>query len=240
MATRAQELVSRAVERARLRIPGFAPDSVQVVELARDQTFVVVRTRPAGVVVLDRAGRLVKGRDRLSVIGRHLRSLTLLEGVLEEARLAQRREHAERSIAFLGQAVASPRGRRARAGVTAVVAALEALVRAIDIVAAQADRRRELPPTERTLRRIVMLHNEAAAADREVVRAARRLAAQLALKHPTESVRPVDDKLHRWVVARLAAVDLPYLLPELEEEETARFVESFVVAARTEVVSAAE
>jgi hypothetical protein len=240
MATRAQELVSRAVERARLRIPGLAPDSVEIVELARGQAFVVVRTRGAGVVVLDSAGRLVKGRERLTVIGRHLRSLALLDRALQDARLAQRREHAERSIAFLGQAVAGPRGKKAGPGVADVVARLEALVGAIDEVAAQAERDRELPPTERTLRRTVMLLNEAAAADREVVRAARRLAEQLAARRSTEAARPVEEKLHRWVVARLAGVDMPYFHPELEEAETARYVASFVAAVRTQAVSVAQ
>ena len=102
MASRAHRPVSVvAVERARSRIPGFSPDSVQVVELARGNAFVVVRMLPSGVVVLDRAGRLVRGRDRLATIGRHLRAVEQVGQALAEARLEQRGEHAALSGVLL-------------------------------------------------------------------------------------------------------------------------------------------
>jgi hypothetical protein len=233
--------VSLAVERARSLLPGLAPDSVEVVELARGQAFVVVRTKPAGVVVLDRSGRLVRGRERLVALARHLRALELLDGALEAARLGQRRDHAERSIVFLRQTAAGSRSKRLGDGVAGLVEALGALTATIDGASAQINQPEGLRPTERTLRRAVTALNEAAAADRAVVLETRRLAGLLAVTRRGAARRPaVEERLQRWVVARLTAADLPYHHPELEEAETARFVQSFVAAVRDGTVNSSE
>jgi hypothetical protein len=241
MAYRPQELVSLAVERARSLLPGLAPDSVEVVELARGQAFVVVRTKPAGIVVVDRSGRLVRGRERLEALARHLRALELLEEALEAARLGQRRDHAERSIAFLRQTAAGSRSKRLGEGVAGLVEALGALTVAIDGATAQIGQPDGLRPTERTLRRAVTTLNEAAAADRAVVFETRQMAAFLASTRRGAARRPaVEERLQRWVVARLSAADLPFYHPELEQAETARFVQSFVAAVRNGAVSSSE
>jgi hypothetical protein len=202
---------------------------------------VVVRTKPAGIVVLDRSGRLVRGKERLAALARHLRGLELLDAALETARLGQRRDHAERSIAFLRQTAAGSRSKRLGEGVAGLVDALGALTVAIDGATAQIAQPDGLRPTERTLRRAVTMLNEAAAADRAVVLETRQLAALLATTRRGAARRPaVEERLQRWVVARLTAVDLPYYHPEIEETETAAFVRSFVVAAREGTVSSSE
>jgi hypothetical protein len=222
-------------------MPGLAPDSVEVVELARGQAFVVVRTKPAGIVVLDKSGRLVRGRDRLIALGRHLRALELLEEALEVARLGQRRDHAERSITFLRQTAAGSRSKRLGEGVAGLVDALGVLAVAIDGATAQINQPDGLRPTERTLRRAVTALNEAAAADRGVVLETRRMAGLLAAMRRGAARRPaVEERLQRWVVARLTAADLPYHHPELEAAETARFVQSFVAAVRDGTVGRSE
>jgi hypothetical protein len=227
MAMGAHELTSRAVERVRLRLPGLAPDSAEVVALARESTFVVVRTAPAGLVVLDRAGRPVRSRERLTAIGRHMRTTALLAEAVAEGRLDHRREHAERSVLLLRQA---GRGRGALArSIAATCNRLQVLADAID-AAEQAARPREAPLTERTARRAAILLNAAAAADRGVVAEARRLA-ELLVPPPSEQSL-AEEKLLRWAVARLGSADLPFFLPELDAAESERWVEGFVATAR--------
>jgi hypothetical protein len=228
MAMGANELASRAVARVRLRMPGLALESAEVVALARESTFVVVRTAPAGLVVLDRSGRPVRSRERLVTIARHMRTTALLAHAVAEGRLDQRREHAERSIALLRQA---SRGRGQLPRLVAVTCdRLAALVAAIE-TAEQAVRPREAPLTERTARRAAVLLNAAAAADRMVVLESRRLVGLLAgLSHQSSS--SLEEKLLRWAAARLGSVDLPYFLPELDRAESERWVERFVATAR--------
>jgi hypothetical protein len=227
MAMGAHELASRAVERVRLRLPGLAPDSAEVVALARESTFVVVRTAPAGLVVLDRAGRPVRSRERLAAIGRHLRTTALLAEAVAEARFDHRREHAERSVVLLRQAARGrgPLGKRA----AATSNRLRALADAID-AAELAARPREAPLTERTARRAAILFNAAAAADRGVVAEARRLA-ELLVPPPNDQAL-AEEKLLRWAAARLGSVDLPFFLPELDRAESDRWVGGFVTTAR--------
>jgi hypothetical protein len=239
MAYRPQELVTKAVERARSLSPGIAPDSVEVVELARGQAFVVVRTKPVGIVVLDRSGRLVRGRERLVALAHHLRSLELFDEALKAARLTQRRDHAERSIAFLRQSVAGSRSKKLGEGVAGLVEALGALTVAIDGATAQVQQPGGLRPTERTFRRAVQVLNEAAAADRGVVRETRRMAALLAARGNARR-GAAEERLQRWVMARLAAVDLPYYHPEFEADATTRYVDGFVAAVRSETVGSSQ
>jgi hypothetical protein len=227
MAMGAHELTSRAVERVRLRLPGLAPDSAEVVALARESTFVVVRTAPVGLVVLDRAGRPVRSRERLATVGRHMRTTALLAEAVAEGRLDHRREHAERSVVLLRQA-GRGRGPLARR-IAATCGRLQVLSGAIE-AAELAARPREAPLTERTARRAAILFNAAAAADRGVVAEARRLADLLV---PPSSEQPLaEEKLLRWAVARLGSTDLPFFLPELDAAESERWVQAFVATAR--------
>jgi hypothetical protein len=228
MAMAVHELTSRAVERVRLRLPGLAPDSAEVVALARETTFVVVRTAPSGLVVLDRSGRPVRSRERLAAIGAHMRTTTLLARALSEGRLDHRREHAERSIALLRQG-ARGRGPLARR-LAATCDQLRGLVTAID-AAEQAARPREAPLTERTARRAALLLNVAAMADRAVVAETRRLAVLL-LRPPDVAPSLAEEKLLRWAVARLGSIDLPLFMPELDRLESDRWIATFVVSAR--------
>jgi hypothetical protein len=228
MAMGGHELTSRAVERARLRLPGFAPDSAEVVALAREATFVVVRGAPAGLLVLDRSGRPVRSRERLVAIASHARATALLASSVAESQLEQRLEHAERSLALLRSA------RRLRAPLARQLAVtcdrLAGLARAIE-AAEQAARPREAPLTERTARRAAILLNAAAAADRDLVAETRLLAAQVQ-QPPRDTLPVVEEKLLRWALARLGSADLPFFLPELDREESARWVEAFVANAR--------
>jgi|RhiMetdeSRZDD1v2_1073273.scaffolds.fasta_scaffold333342_3 hypothetical protein len=239
MASRQQELVTKAVARARSLQPGIAPDSVEVVELARGQAFVVVRTRPSGIVVLDRSGRLVRGRERLVALGRHLRSLELFDDALKAARLSQRRDHAERSIAFLRQASAGSRSKKLADSVAGLVNALGGLTAAIDSASAQLGQPGALRPTERTFRRGVLMLNEAASADRTVVLETRRMAAFLAGRGSARR-GAAEERLQRWVVARLAAADLPFYHPEFEADATERYVDGFVTTVRAGTVGTAQ
>jgi hypothetical protein len=226
MAARSRKLVGKAVlERARARLPDLAPDSVEVVELVRGQAFVVVRTLPAGVVVLDQRGRLVRSRQRLAAIAEHLRASRKVRQAVHEARLDQRREHAGRSVALLEQLVAGYERSLADA-IQRVCVELRALVEAIASLASHTSRT-DLPPTARTLRRTIALVNDAAAADRRAVREVRQLAAQLASRGEDE------DRVQRWAAQRLASADLPFVIPELDAEEAAEFVDSFVTSARS-------
>jgi hypothetical protein len=235
MAMGADELTSRAVARVRLRLPGLALESAEVVALAREATFVVVRTAPAGLVVLDRSGRPVRSRERLFTIAGHVRTTALLARAVAEGRLDQRREHAERSIALLHEA---SRGRGRLAQLLAVTCdRLGALATAIE-AAQQAARPREMPLTERTARRAAILFNAAAAADRLVVAEARRLVGLLAGPR-RESPSGADEKLLRWAAARLGSVDLPFFLPELDREESEHWIELFVTTARQTAASMA-
>jgi hypothetical protein len=221
MATRPYDVVGRlAVERARARNPSLAPDSVEVVELARERPYVLVRTAPAGVVVLDERGRLVRGRDRIARIARHVRAVAALERVQEEAQLERRLEHARESIVFIeGVGRDDPRP---------VIVALQALEGRL--LAVLLDRRRGVLTTERTLRTRIELHNDAARADRRVVHATRALAGELAGARET---RPAGrSALHRWIVARLGSSDLPFFHPELDASDAAVFVAELVAATR--------
>jgi hypothetical protein len=225
MAARSRKLVGKiVVERARARLPDLAPDSVEVVELVRGQTFVVVRTLPSGIVVLDQRGRLVRSRQRLAAIGEHLRAVGQVRQAVDEARLDQRSEHAGRSVVLLEQMRASYEQSLADA-IQRVCRELRALLEAITSLATHASKM-DPPPTERTLRRTIALVNEAAAADRRAVREVRALAALLA------SCGKVEDRVQRWAAQRLASADLPFVIPELDADDTAEFVDSFVTSAR--------
>jgi hypothetical protein len=222
MATRPYDVVGRlAVERARARNPSLAPDSVEVVELARERPYVLVRTAPAGVVVLDQRGRLVRGRDRIARIARHGRAVAALERVQEEAQLERRLEHARESIVFIEEGV----GRDDPRPVIVTLRALEGRLLAVLL-----DRRRGVLTTERTLRTRIELHNDAARADRSVVRATRALAGELAGARETRSAG--RSALHRWIVARLGSSDLPFFHPELDASDAAVFVAELVAATR--------
>ena len=233
MASGANELTSRAVARVRLRLPELALESAEVVALAREATFVVVRTAPTGLVVLDRSGRPVRSRERLLTIAGHMRTTALLARAVAEGRLDQRREHAERSIALLSQA-SGGRGQLPRL-LAVTCDRLAALVSAID-AAQQAARPREMPLTERTARRAAILLSVAATADRRVVAEARRLVGLLAGPR-RESPSGAEEKLMRWAAARLGSVDLPFFLPELDREESERWIELFVATARKTAAS---
>jgi hypothetical protein len=232
MAARPLHAVGRlAVERARARLPGFAPDSVEVVELIRGQAFVVVRTAPAGVAVLDEYGRLVRGRPRLEAIARHVDALGRTRLAFEEARLERRRVYAEESIALLARQCRVFSRQALRPRIAALVDRLEALRDRLGTVQSELERQRGLPPTERTLRRRIGLLNNAAAADRAVVLAARVLAADL-MRVERGAKAHAPTTLQRWLAARLGSSDLPFFYAELDELEGRRFVESFVASAR--------
>ncbi len=221
-----------ALARARARMPGLLPDTVEVVEPSRGEVFVVVHTRPVGLVVLDGAGRLVRGRGRLAAIAAHRSASLALGRALREAFVGQRLEHARRSVALLADARARLGGQRALP-VAALERALGRLELALHELAAAERRQAERPPTERTLRRTITLLNDAAGADRDVVRVARALAVLL----PGETGRPsartnAATTIHRWIVARLASPDLRFFLPELERGEARETVRAFVDAAR--------
>jgi hypothetical protein len=228
MAARTSDTVGRlAVERARTRMPGLAPDSVEVVELVRGRAFIVVRTAPDGVVVLEESGRLVRGRDRLVSIARHVCALAHVELAFTEAQLDRRLEHTTRSTSLLGDAAASVRNRPARRELRAVVDELDAYGDLLTTL--HEERLRPLPATERTLRRLVTMLNAAARRDRAVVRGTRRLAAALSLAGQDGATMAT---LERWVIARLGSADLPFFYWDLDEGSDARFVAEFVRAAR--------
>jgi hypothetical protein len=218
-----------AVERLRARMPGVAPDTVEIIELTRGHPYVVVRMLPEGLLVLDERGRLVRGRERLVVIGRHLLAVSKVRAHAGDARLDRRRAHVNESIVLLeGQRRFIPRV-AVRRGINTVSVALEQLGDRLEAVAAALEGQRTLPPTERTLKRTIGLLNEAAGADRTVVRATRELAWELSrLTTIPRGAMP----LRRWLIARLASTDIPYFYWELEEEQTARDVEEFLLSAR--------
>ena len=221
-----RHLGREAIERARRRMPELVPDSVEVVELARGEPYVVVRLRSSGVLVLDRLGRLVRNRDRLSAIARHLRAVEQVGRAFEEARLPQRLEHVRLSLALIDR----PSARRPQRtpSLDGVSSALRGLELAIEAALAQVGRWREAPPTERTLRRSVSLLNEAAAADRAVIRTLRDLGAALS----PELSDPLIEKLRRWVVARLSSPDIPLFMQELAAADQDLYAASFWKATR--------
>jgi hypothetical protein len=231
MAALPSDAVSRlAVERARARMPGLVPESIEVVELVRGRPHVVVHCSPAGVVVLDERGRLVRGRERLLAVARHLDGTRRAYRALEQGLLERRRAHAEESVALLSRQLSRQRRTVLRESVSALLTELEALRERLALLEAEFRRRPGLQPTERTLRRTMAILNEAARTDRRVVLATRRLAAVMAgIDGPTRRL----ETLRRWVAARLASSDLAFFVPELEEQERSRFVEEFVAAART-------
>ncbi len=207
-------------------MPELAPESVEVVELARGRVFVVLRDAGEGVVVLDERGRLVRGVERLAAVARHARALEQVATALAEARLDRRLEHATHSRASLEELM--PDGEPRVAGdLRRVLDELETYRRRL--LELRDERHRRAQATERTLRRTVSLLTEAARADRAVVRATRRLAVSC-----TESTakNPCATALHRWALARLTGDDLPFFHPELDEVDGALFVEEFVRAAR--------
>jgi hypothetical protein len=232
MAMRQQDLRSKAVERARDLFPGQMPDSLALVQLTREDGFVVVRSLPDGLFVLDRAGRLVRGRARLRAVAAHVEAVASFEEAIAASHLERRREHVERSVPLLTEALQGlppTVAERTRA----VIETLSTLAAAIDGTLAEIGRHATALPTERTLPRAESLLIVAAAADRAVVRAVRLLG------HAVVSLRPAPqglgsepiDRVLRWVLARLASDDLPYLLPP--DADTARDarVASFVAAA---------
>lgn len=211
-------------------MPGLVPETVEVVELARGRSFVVVRTTPAGLVVLDAAGRLVRGRERLTEIAEHLDAVERARATLGEARIDSRQEHAERSLALLGRLREHLPAGPLAAEAAGLTGALGAFGERLDALAAELARQGRLPPTRRTLGRTVALLNEAAAADRAVVRASRRAAAALA-QLPDADGDPRLAGLHRWLAARLAGPDLPFSYAELDEPERTERVAAFVAEA---------
>ena len=221
MAVPPQELVRRAFERARRLTPGVAPDSAELVEWARGQTYVVVRRHTGALAVFDAGGRLVKAPQRLREIAAHVRAAALVEAAYEDAKLEQRLEHAQRSLSLLRKS-----GKRAEA----LRARLGELVGAVEAALEQQPTRRSLPPTRRTLPKAIAALNDAAAADRAVVLEARRLAAGGGAS---------DEQLRKWTVARLASVDLPGCIADLERNDTEQFVVAFVAAARSGAVTEA-
>jgi hypothetical protein len=230
MAVRPSAVVGRlALERALARMPDVVPESVELVELVRGHPYVVVRHSPAGVVVLDERGRLVRSRIRLAAIARHLDTTSRVRAVLEQTLLDRRRAHLEQSLALLERERSGQRRTSLRASLSALLGELENLRVALDGLEQDLRRQQGVQPTERTLRRTVTLLNEAARADRRVVLATRRLAAALLARGvPSECV----GTLRRWVAARLASSDLPLFYAELDEPEGRLAVESFVAAAR--------
>jgi hypothetical protein len=231
MGSRAPDAVGRlAVQRARVRMPALSPDSVEVVELVRGQAFVVVRTNPSGVLVLDESGRLVRGRPRLAAIARHLRAVRQVDAVLAETQLERRLEHASRSTALLERLAEAVAAKQLRRGTIDLRQDVE-LFRT-RLVALRDEQRRFAPATERTLRRTVACLNAAARADRRVVRATRSLGAALAGVPNDDRTSPVAS-LRRWVVARLGSPDLPFFHEEIDASDESEFVREFVVAARS-------
>jgi hypothetical protein len=225
MATRAVDSVGRlALQRARVRMPQLAPDSVEVVELARGSAFVVVRTAPAGIVVLDERGRLVRGRERVGAIARHVATLREVDEVLRDAQLERRLEHAERSSSLLRELDL----RKSACDVGPLLTDLASFRAKVE---ALLDERARAPATERTLRRTVNLLNDAAAADRAVVRAVRVVADSIAGASLSDRASP-EATLRRWVLARLSSPDLAYFHDELGERERSRYVSDFIAAAR--------
>jgi hypothetical protein len=73
--------------------------------------------------------------------------------------------------------------------------------------------------------------NAAAAADRDVVRAARPGCPARRREGGRLPARAVAT-IHRWIVARLASPDLRFFLPELERVEARETIRAFVDAAR--------
>lgn len=233
MAARPSHAVGRlAVERARVRMPGLAPDSVEVVELARGEAYAVLRSRPAGILVLDERGRVVRGRERLAAIGRHVRTLGLVRGLLAEARVDLRAEEAERSLELLSVLDAD----RPRVPGAMRVAEIRSLISRLrgSLELVQEEERRGLPPTERTLRRTTALFDDAARADRRVVRAVRLLASDLAAAGRLRPEQPDRSSvvLLRWILGRLERPDMPFALLELDEPGERLDVAEFVAAAR--------
>ena len=230
MAAHPSEAVSRrAVERARARLPDLVPDSVEIVELVRSRPYIVVRFLPDGIVVLDERGRFVRGRERLAAVARHLDATGRVSRSLEQTLLERRRAHVEQSVALLRRQLSRNRRGSLRDAVASVLAELDGLGASLGGLEEDLRRQRSFPPTERTLRRTVGLLNEAARADRRVVRATRALAADVAR---ASRRRDPAETLRRWIAARLASSDLPFFLEELDERESDRFVEGFVAAAR--------
>lgn len=230
MAVGTPSAVSRlAVERARARRPGIAPDSVEIVELTRGQTYVVVRMLPQGLLVVDEGGRLVRGREKLVLIGSHLLAVARVRAHAAEARLERRRVHVAESIPLLEAQRRQFARTGVRRGIAAVTDALEELGLRLETLSIALIGQHGLQPTERTLRRTVALLNDAALADRVVVRSTRLLAAELAR---LETVPVTANPLRRWVIARLASSDIPLFYPELDEVQTARAVDEFVGSAR--------
>jgi hypothetical protein len=231
MAMRQQDLRSKAVERARDLFPGQAPDSVAVVQLTREDGFVVVRSLPDGLFVLDLAGRLVRGRARLRAVAEHAEAVASFEAAIAASHLDKRREHVERSVSLLSDAVPGLAPTVAEPA-RAVIKTLSTLAAAIDGVVAEIGRQATALPTERTLSRAESLFNTAAVADRAVVRAVR------VLGHAVVSLRPAPqglgsepiDRVLRWVLARLASDDLPYILPAGHDAARDERVASFVAA----------
>ncbi len=211
-------------------MPDLSPDGVEVVELVRGRAFIVVRTWPERVVVLDESGRLVRGRERLTAIARHVRAVHQVEGVLGAAQLERRQEDAVRGATLL---------RRLDEALAAIRLGPEAATLRADLelfggrlVALLDERSRSLPATERTLRRTVTLLNDAARADRSVVRGARTLARALAGRPAEDRASPAAT-LRRWAVERLGAPDLPFFHPEFDDRDRGRFVDEFVLRARS-------
>lgn len=219
-----------ALRRACSRIPGLAPQSAEVVELARGEAYVVVRLRPSGFVVLDSAGRIVRGRERLACIARHRLDVRLVAQVFADAKLEQRLEHADRSIALLEQASVDGALERST---RLLAAALRALAIQLGCLLDDAERRAGRAPTRRTLGRSVALLNAAAASDRAVVRCTRELSAALSAVDGSGSRRGDVETLRRWVVGRLASTDLPFYLTEIEHGDGESAVHAFVEGARS-------
>lgn len=231
MGSRAPDAVGRlALQRARVRMPALSPDSVEVVELVRGRAFVVVRTHPSGVIVLDEAGRLVRGRPRLAAIARHLRMVRQVEALLAESQLERRLEHASRSAALLGRITVTLSGKELCRSVAALGQDVE-LYRS-RLVTLTDERQRLAPATERTLRRMISCLDAAARADREVVRTARAVGATFAGVPAGDRASPAAS-LRRWVVARLGSPDLPFFHEEIDGTDQREFVREFVTSARS-------
>lgn len=230
MAVRPASAVGRlAVERARAHMPGLSPDSIEVVELLRGKPFVVLRSG-YGVVVLDERGRLVRSPSRLAAVASHLRACAHLTEWGREALLPRRLDEAAAGAVVIEHLPPGARGGKPGLALSNLRGRLRELASALD--AAHEELRRSLPPTQRTLRRAVEAANDAARADREVARAARAAGASLPESPSTaHGGRPLA-VLARWISARLAAHDLPFLYPELSEREDAAAVSAFVAAAR--------
>ena len=157
----------------------------------------------------------------------HLHLMTL---VLAESQVERRLEHASRSAVLLGRVTEAIAGKELRRGAASLGQDVE-LYR--ERLAALSDERGRLAPaTERTLRRRVACLNDAARADREVVRATRVLGASLAGLPPGDRTSPAAS-LRRWVVARLSSSDLPFFHEEIDGTDPRQFVSEFVAAARS-------